>query len=252
MKKSFFLALGFLTRFPVAFPADASAEEKDQALLFYPLVGLLIGLLLGFVGNWAGTISPFVGGAICVALWALVTGGLHLDGLADCVDGYVGGGNNKQKTLGIMKDANVGAIGVVALVVILIMKVAAVSEILTQSNLMALILAPMFARALVIVFFITTPYISAGGLGSIHAREMDAEQEQKIFSRRRLSLALTGVLALILLGLDLVWVILACGSVFWVLREAWMRRIGGFSGDVAGLMIEIVEVVACLILIVVG
>ena len=133
MIKAFFIALGLLTRIPV--PKMFHIKEQDSeklygwSVLFYPLVGLLIGVLLVLV-SWSLSVlslpsNGLIEAGIILLIWVLITGALHLDGLADSADAWLGGYGDQQRTLEIMKDPYSGPAGVVALVLVLLFKFSA-------------------------------------------------------------------------------------------------------------------------------
>src|SRR4030065_833392 len=111
MVRSFFIALQFLTRFPL--PALDGPDNRDigRSLLFYPLVGLFIGAMLIALNEVAAGTSEALRAALLLAAWVLLTGGLHLDGLADSADAWAGAHGDRDKALRIMKDAASGPAG---------------------------------------------------------------------------------------------------------------------------------------------
>ena len=164
------IALQFLTRLPV--PLHGAPLERDigRSLLYYPLVGLLLGGLLVALA-WV----PVGGGeglraALLLAVWAFASGGLHLDGLADSADAWVGSLGDRERTLLIMKDPNCGPAGVVALALVLLLKFAALQTLLAHGAWEALVFAPLLARTALPALFLTTPYVRPGGLGEALAR----------------------------------------------------------------------------------
>jgi len=106
------IAVQFLTRLPVPFRIDHQPRHIGHSLLYYPLVGLLIGgiLLAGAELLQRTSLDTGLSAALLLTLWVLLTGGLHLDGLADSADAWVGGLGDKQHTLEIMKDPSCGPI----------------------------------------------------------------------------------------------------------------------------------------------
>ncbi|NCA91441.1 MAG: adenosylcobinamide-GDP ribazoletransferase, partial [Gammaproteobacteria bacterium] len=95
--RPFLIALQFLTRLPVRLTGELSAADLGRSLLYYPLVGLLLGGLL-VAGGWllAGGglltgVAPVLAAALVLSLWVGLTGALHLDGLADMIDAWAGG-----------------------------------------------------------------------------------------------------------------------------------------------------------------
>ena len=112
------VALQFLTRLPVRLAGMPSPQQIGRSLLWYPLVGLLIGLLLFALQQLLGGLSLMLQAALLLAVWVGVSGGLHLDGLADSADAWVGGFGDRARTLEIMKDPRSGPIAVVVLVLL--------------------------------------------------------------------------------------------------------------------------------------
>ena len=115
------IALQFLTRLPVSLPGMPTPEQMGRSLLWYPAVGLLLGLLLWLAHLLLGQTPGVLQAAIILALWVGLSGGLHLDGLADTADAWVGGFGDRERTLTIMKDPRSGAIAVVVLVLLLLL-----------------------------------------------------------------------------------------------------------------------------------
>ncbi|MEN0108439.1 MAG: adenosylcobinamide-GDP ribazoletransferase, partial [Pseudomonas sp.] len=159
------IAVQFLTSLPVRLPGMPSPQELGRSLLWYPLVGLLIGVLLYALNALLAGAPLLLHAALLVAAWVALSGALHLDGLADSADAWLGGFGDRERTLSIMKDPRSGPIAVVTLVLVLLLKFAAVVALLEQQSASALLLAPWLARGLLPVLFMTTPYVRAGGLG---------------------------------------------------------------------------------------
>ena len=120
-------ALAFLTQIPVGSDVRFDDDSIRHSILFYPV----IGLLLGAVSYLAAGLMPFtliLNSALIVCLLVVLTGGLHLDGLADCTDAWFGGMGDKVRTLEIMKDSHSGAMAAVSVSMFLLVKTAAVYE----------------------------------------------------------------------------------------------------------------------------
>lgn len=234
MIRPLLIALQFLTRLPVPLRDNPSESETGRSLLYYPLVGLLIGLLLAATA-WALADAPaLLRAALVLAAWVLLTGALHLDGLADSADAWVGGHGNRARTLRIMKDPACGPMGVVALVMVLLVKFAALVRIASIGEWTTLILIPVLGRAALPLLFFTTPYVRAGGLGAILAK----------YQRRRagaLVVILTVTAVLLSPGTTGLWLLLAGTGVFLALRTLMIQRLGGTTGDTAGALVELIE-----------
>jgi adenosylcobinamide-GDP ribazoletransferase len=136
----FWIALQFLTIIPLPFKKEYRAKEIGSSLLFFPVVGLLIGLLLFLVNHWLDEVfSVPVTAALTLAVWVWVSGALHLDGLIDTCDGLAGG--TPERKLEIMADSHAGAYGIVGAVILVLVKFAAVLSISGSLGWEAIILA---------------------------------------------------------------------------------------------------------------
>ena len=230
--RALLVAFGFLTRLPMPAYAYDDARAKAASLAWYPLVGLVIGLLLGALAWLLRDTPALLCSGLLVAAWVAITGALHLDGVADSADAWIGGMGDREKTLAIMKDPRSGPAGVVVLVLVLLLKFAALASMAPMSWA-ALLLAPVLARASLTALFLTTPYIRSGGLGTALA---DAPRYTC-----GLALALTAATCILLGARGLLALALAAG-VFGLWRRACLNRLGGCTGDTAGALAEMVEV----------
>jgi len=239
MIKPFFVALQFLTCIPVHFKAQPSEKQIGLSLLYYPLVGLIIGLFLIVLGWLFNHATPLVATALLLTSWVLLTGALHLDGLADCADAWIGGMGNRERTLAIMKDPSCGPAGVVTLILIILLKFVALYSLIIANELIAILIACTLARTLIPLLFLTTPYVRSHGLGSPFATHQP----------RRLSIfIITTIPLLIFLFTDSMysWILIAAILTFALLRHLMMRRLNGTTGDTAGALIEITETITLL------
>lgn len=229
--RALLIALQFLTILPVRLQDEFSEQDIGRSLLFYPVVGLLIGFVLSLLA-WSLTSQlPMVSAILVLAVWVTVTGALHLDGLADSADAWLGGIGDKAKTLSIMKDPAAGPIAVVTIVLVLLIKFVMLTVLFSQQNWWALIWSVVLARTALPLLFLTTDYVRPHGLGSI------LKQQQSVLHTQRLML-LIGVLALFSIGL---FALLFGLLIFLLLRYLMERRLNGFTGDTAGAMVELLE-----------
>lgn len=241
---AFWVALQFLTTLPVRSVANYSKPAQALSLLYYPAVGLILGLLLWLLSLAAtGLLTSLLSAALIVAAWVMLTGALHIDGLADCADAWVGGFGDRDRTLAIMKDPVSGPVAVATVVMVLLLKTAVVYELLLRFDAFWLLLVPVLGRAMPLLVFLTTPYIRKQGLGEVLAEN---------FSRQRaFTLLLLMALGLVLItpfvGLMLVATMLVIG---FGLRHLMLQRLGGCTGDTIGAAIEIVELTALLTLVI--
>lgn len=238
---AFLIALQFLTRLPIRLPGMPKAAQVGRSLLSYPLVGLLLGAVL-LLAQWAlaGT-APLLQAAVLLLLWVGITGGLHLDGLADSADAWAGGYGDRERSLTIMQDPRSGPIAVVVLVLLLLLKFAALATLLAANQPLALLLAPWLARGLVPLLFMTTPYVRAGGLGAALAEHLPRQQLPCWLAGHGLLLVLLG-------GWSGLLAVLAALLLLAGLRQLMLQRLGGCTGDTAGALVELSEATVLLVL----
>ncbi len=224
--KRFLVAVQFLTRLPT--PRIASDEADFAASIrWFPAVGLLIGSIVAG-GGWAGSrIDPWTGALSALALWILVTGALHLDGLADIADGCGAAHGDRNRLLAAMTDPHVGSFGVVAIVLQCLAKLVLLHALIAQVVFVPLILIPFAARIGPLAWARWLPALHAG-LGT---RFSDAVSIG----------SLAGWLVLLAAGAVVAPALLTAPLLIgaWAF---WLRRaIGGISGDGHGAGIELVE-----------
>ena len=234
--RSLRIAFGLMTTLPVKLPSDWSVGDSGRAAVWYSLVGLVIGALTWLA--WKGTIfifPPLVGGIVTLVVWVVLTGGLHLDGLADCCDGLFASVSPARR-LEIMKDPHVGAFGVIGLILILFLKAAALAS-LTPASSFGILLAASLSRWCILPAGLF-PLARSSGMGSDFAAGF-----QRSFI---IWAAIIPLILAILLGgrgiLASVAGLVAAGLVLWLAKS----HIGGVTGDVFGMVVEIVEAVILL------
>lgn len=233
------IALQFLTRLPIRLPGMPEPEQLGRSLLWYPLVGLALGgVLLAAAWLLAGVFAPLAA-ALLLALWVLASGGLHLDGLADTADAWVGGFGDRERTLAIMKDPCCGPVAVVTLLLVLLLKFAALWALLASGQWLALLLAPLLGRSALLLLFLGTPYVRQGGLGSAMAEHLPAQAGWRVL--------LAVLLATLLCGWSGLLALLGAALLFALCRRALLQRLGGTTGDTAGAVLELLE---CTVLVV--
>ena len=235
----FLIALQFLTSLPVRLSGMPEPQAAGRSMLYYPLVGLLLGTILWLVSAALGDVALPLQAALLLSIWVALTGALHLDGLADSADAWLGGFGDRERTLAIMKDPRSGPVAVVVLVLLLLLKFVALWTLLAQGDQFALLLAPLLGRSALLGLFLTTPYVRPGGLGQALAEHMP---------RAQVRVVLMTVFAICLLSGASGWLaLLVTGAVGLLARRAMCRRLGGTTGDTAGALLELVE---CAVLVV--
>ncbi|MCI2398084.1 adenosylcobinamide-GDP ribazoletransferase [Aliiroseovarius subalbicans] len=229
-------AIGLLTRLPVRLDAEHAQSRGAQAAWAWPLAGALVGGMaagVGLVAFWLGTPSAIAAG-LALAAQVMMTGALHEDGLADTADG-LWGGHDTARRLEIMKDSRIGAYGVIALVLSLLLRWSAMTLLLdTGGFLVALVATGALSRAPMAVLASALPNARDTGLSHSVGRPDQAVAMQAV----ALALAVGFVLA----G----WVVIAAG--FWIalsgiaLAALTKSKIGGQTGDTLGAGQQLAEI----------
>lgn len=230
----FRIALQFLSSLPIRLPGMPTPQESGRSLLYYPLVGLLFGVLLMAMDHLLDGAPLLLHAALLLAAWVMLSGGLHLDGLADSADAWLGGFGDRERTLLIMKDPRSGPIAVVTLVVVLLLKFSAVLALIEAHTSVGLLLAPVIGRAAMLALFLNTPYVRAGGLGQALADHLPRKAGMRVLAAAAVGCVLIG-------GGAAAWVLVIATGGFFGLRRVMMRRLGGSTGDTAGAMLELLE-----------
>ncbi len=240
-------ALRFLTTLPL--PQLSGEEQADWrqhlkwAPFFYPLIGSIFGLFFIFiVAILGGLFQPILLSAIILGVWIVLSGALHLDGLADCADAWVGGLGSKEKTLAIMKDPACGPVGVSAILGVLLLKFSALVQLLSAGMpLVYLLLAPVLGRFSIVLLRLTTPYVRKDGLGE---EIFKASPAKPLIAQ---GLLLFALLLYFFSGVA-VGLLFATALTFFIVRKASMLRLSGCTGDLVGAMVELIEVSSLLAL----
>ena len=142
-------AMQFLTRIPLATRKLFGNKDYADSLAWYPAIGLILGGSVWLSGVALTELpSASLAAALVLAVWVLLTGALHLDGVADCADAWVGGFGDREKTFQILKDPRSGPIAVVVLVLVLLVKWAALEVILGSDHWSIIWLIPLLAPGL--------------------------------------------------------------------------------------------------------
>ena len=241
MWQSFLAALCFLSIFPV--PAEWLKRQDDRtvqgcSILFYPLVGLFLGFGLFAAVFFLSVFDNLLTSALLVTIWVIATGALHLDGLADTADAWLGGHGDRDKTLAILKDTHAGVAAVITIVLLLTLKILALNDI-HGPLLLAILITPVLARTAVIALLLTTDYVRANGIGT----------KMIVAMPRKLAWGVIGLvclLALIVLHWKAIYILASIVLAIFLYRVMLVRRLGGTTGDTAGALIEIIELLVLL------
>lgn len=223
-------AMAFLTVVPVATSDGGPGERLGRA--YFPAIGGLVGLAAAAVFALMASFStPLLAAVAATATLALLTGALHLDGLADSADGLFGGGDVARR-LEVMRDPRLGSFGSVAIALVLLGEVAAIASMSPGRAVAALVIAGALSRLAMLAVITLVPYVRANGLG-VAAGDS---------SHRGFDLALGSAFALVTCLLDWPRAILALCLVALTATAVAMlarRRLGGATGDVYGATAEL-------------
>lgn len=235
MIRSLVCAIAFLTRAPLPARLAFTTADVGRAMLWFPLVGALLGALaLAEHHVLADRLPPTLIAILLLGTIALATGALHLDGLADMADGF-GGGRTREDVLRIMRDHVIGAYGACALIFVIGVQVAALAALLAAGDDRIVVLAPALGRWGAVPVGAVVPYarkdVAAGGAVIDH-----------VGAREVLGATLTaGALAIGLCGWRGVALWAVVGAIT-ALQARWcVRKIGGVTGDTTGANIVVCE-----------
>lgn len=232
---SFLLALQFLTIIPIRVKEEAE-EKLSCTLVYFPVVGLLLGLILSGLNFILTQLSfyPLLINTILVVALIILTGALHLDGLADTLDALASG-KDRQGMLEIMRDPHIGTMGALGLVSVVLLKIAILSSLDNNIKNMALIFMCVLSRWSLIAAIYLFPYARNEGkakafFGNLNLKEL-------IFPT-----------AFTLFFVCLIWrwrglLVFAVALIFMYISNRYAaKRIGGITGDVLGATLELNEV----------
>lgn len=245
--KEFVAAVTFLSVLPMPgrmqlFQHKDASPSRSVGSAYFPLVGLLLGLLLWLlVLVFAPLVPQFALAGLLVVALVLLTGGLHLDGLMDTCDGILGGATRERK-LEIMRDSRVGSFGVLAGACALLLKFAFFASLGEHTLPLALLVTLPSARWAMVLALRIFPGARPSGLGATFRQAVTSER-----------VALAGMIALVIVLIAGQWI----GLVVWATSSAvalvlgfWMTSsLGGLTGDCYGAIAEVAEVASLLVLV---
>jgi adenosylcobinamide-GDP ribazoletransferase len=231
-------AFRHLTIVPIGASRRVGLGDLGRAAAWFPVVGLALGLVLALVGVVAGRVfPPLLTALLTVTAWKVLTGGLHLDGLADCLDGLMG--RDPEHRLAIMRDSRIGAFGAIGLILFLMLELVAVGELPPAARWRALVAAPAIGRATpVLIARLMRPARRDGQGAAFHSTLDRLAAPAALAIALVASIAVLGLAGVLALGAG---VLVAVGVAFFL-----ARRLGGITGDVLGAGVELAELTALL------
>lgn len=230
----------YFTRLPLWRIHQPSRESYDSVVEWWPLVGWLTGGLMAATLYFGSMVFPTaVAVVLAIVVRMLTTGALHEDGLADFVDGFGGGGNNRQRILDIMKDSHIGTYGVLALVVYVLLLFCCLYAMPTRLAALCILAADPYSKMATSQLVMMMPY----------ARTAEQAKSKIVYRRPSTTagvlLALQGLLpmALLIWQTDVAWelIIFIPALVMYFLYMLIWRRLGGYTGDCCGAVCLLVE-----------
>ena len=239
-------ALRFLTILP--FPGRFGTEQRDlaHAAPFFPVVGLVLGTLAALLAKlFFFLLSSLPAAVLSTFVLLAFSGGLHLDGLADTADGFFSA-RTRERILEIMKDSNIGTMGAIALIVVLLLKISCLASLpsLDKQVLPAVFLMPLAGRTAILMLMALLPYVRQEGLGLLFAVYFHTTRGKLI--------ALAGLIfsllfAEALAGTQGIVAILAMSLLIFFFAMLCQRKIGGATGDTLGAACELAETTTLLV-----
>ncbi|PIZ16199.1 adenosylcobinamide-GDP ribazoletransferase [Candidatus Desantisbacteria bacterium CG_4_10_14_0_8_um_filter_39_17] len=248
--KRFLIALQFLTIIPVKVK-DVDEKDSAKSAAFFPVVGIVIGILLVLFYAVLSQLMPAMPADVFVIIfWIFITGVLHLDGLADTMDGFYAS-TQKEKILKVMEDTSTGAKGVAALIILLLFKFALLSNIEGAAKIYSLILAPTISRYSMFIAIASSSPARKEGMGKLFIGKTGLAE--LIFSSIIMVLICLTSWFLPLGQIKMLGFIAVAVAV--IITLTFVRycnyKIGGMTGDTLGALNEIVEVAVLLSIVVV-
>jgi adenosylcobinamide-GDP ribazoletransferase len=247
MIRIFFTQVMFLTKFPLPSLSEFRDDDLARGVVFAPIVGLMVGILPALAYYYlsgAGLVQ--MAAVSAVVLNVVLTGALHLDGLADTADGFFSY-RSRERILEIMKDSRIGTNGAISLIVIIILKYSILVSLSRESAFIALLAAPAAARMTIAWCAGVSSYArSEQGMGRIM---VERTGWREIFITTVVTLALIYVLfgfSLIVLPAAIVLTAAAFALLF---SYYSFKKIGGMTGDVIGAVIELSEVLILILFV---
>ncbi|HEX9967607.1 MAG TPA: adenosylcobinamide-GDP ribazoletransferase [Solirubrobacterales bacterium] len=234
-------AAAFLTRLPLGPKRDPGADALPRAAPVFPLVGAVLGLAVGGAAiGLAQVVPPLLAGLLAVALELILTGALHVDGLADSADGL--GGRDREHSLAIMRDHALGAYGASALTLDLAIKATALASLAEAEALGPIVAALALSRAAPLPLARLLPYAHAdGGTGAVLAGRIGT---RSILAGVGLALALALAAGA---GGEAFFIVLGAAVATVAVGTLASRRFGGVTGDAMGAAVEL-SAACCLVI----
>ncbi|MDR0880461.1 MAG: adenosylcobinamide-GDP ribazoletransferase [Clostridioides sp.] len=243
--KRFLLTLQLLTKIPVKYNAGFD-EDFHKGIIYFPLVGFIIGLIMYVVAIFMGRLFGFFLASIfTVLVEVLLTGGLHLDGLGDTFDSIYSY-RDRDKMLEIMKDSRLGTNALLAVVFTVLIKIAFIFNIMNSDMMWIVMFMPIFSRLIVIWMTYKTESPRKEGMGNVFIGKTSTESLLIAVLYTIPSTILIGMEFFVFEGSEIINLLFTTAVLFIfvdVFKHHIYSKIGGITGDVLGCTIELSELV---------
>jgi adenosylcobinamide-GDP ribazoletransferase len=243
MVKNFINAVEFLTIFTVSRKHEVTEGDLAKSMVYFPIVGFLIGVILNYSDKaLAWIVPPSMANALLLIMLVVITRALHIDGLADTLDGIMGG-HDRMSRLEIMKDSRLGTAGALGIMLLLLMKYLCFNNLFDNDKASALLIAPMLGRWSQIIMVFRANYGREQGMGSAFVGHL-----------RSTGLIATSAVALgLAVFVSGTWAaILITSVVLFTMICRWylVRKLGGVTGDVIGAVSELNEALTLMLFVI--
>ena len=225
--------LTFLTRIPMPIQFDVEYEDYVSAVFWTPIIALIIGAPLYFLQKLSLYIDPYILSVCILALYLFISGGLHLDGLADTMDAF-GSNRSRQRKLEILSDSHIGTFGVLSIAIYCL----SMFVLITKVPPFSLLLFPLVGRTAALVCAKTHTYARETGLGKSFV------EGTKLWYIGFSIVLYAGFAYLVLGRIDAVNILIALIPfvlsvvIIWAIVHGMCKKIGGITGDLIGFSIE--------------
>ncbi|HTW87676.1 MAG TPA: adenosylcobinamide-GDP ribazoletransferase [Candidatus Binataceae bacterium] len=228
------LALGFLTILPVLPRQSVDDESVAGSLRWFPLVGFALGGILSLEDLLLRSfLATALRSALLILSLAVLTGAVHLDGLADTADAF-GAGRDRTRALEILRDSRIGSFGAIALFFVLALKILALSAVASRGRYLAICFVPAMARWAMVAVSYRLDYLRNDGAGAVILAGNGSHR--MLIASATVALAIAMALSAKTL---IIWAAAALAVI--LIRAFYVRWLGGVTGDLIGAAGEVIE-----------
>ncbi|MPW26930.1 adenosylcobinamide-GDP ribazoletransferase [Alkalibaculum sp. M08DMB] len=229
--KKFLVALSFFTRIPINIKSEVSEDEFYSSMALLPIIGFVIGSCLYGVGYLLGDINKEISAFLLVVFYIWITGGLHMDGFMDTLDGILSN-RDRERVFEIMKDSRIGAFGAIGIILLIIGYLIAFK----YSTAISILIMPIIGRSCALIATSLSEYAKdTNDMGRKFVESMG--RKERVFSL----LFTVGIIVLF----DYIYLIpfAICLIITYVLLRWFRKQLSGMTGDTVGMMIELIQVI---------